>query len=1532
MTDRIGRKLDPAWTLEEVQASFSRIATLGEEVMALPEADGRSTAAPMELKANVDGLLEAVSEGLQIDSEVLAHTLGVSCKQIAIRVDDPRYPKAAIEFLSLAVDLSFQAVPAEGNLDSFLFCLVTYLRCANYFEIADPGLLRIEPMLRFASRATSFAASLYAYKSWAYLTQLLTIEARIDSVRSDREKLLRAQAAAARAQSYEVPTNDEEAALLAASSEVFAVLIDVGLERDSVEAAAKLDAILERRSALDAAFASAGRPPQGWRTVLLSRITSACSEPDRVLGVWAAHWLTMEDWVTTTLDWLNSGEINGISDLATIEPSWVGQAWVVVLRHVDPLLKREILALSKYEDRVKDDFTIEQLAGMVNDIVAVQAEVARLADVDFGCVAAATSLIGRSEMSRAELERFGEEAFDEDEQAALMDSLGLDADGQPKQSARPTRRERVDDLLRRSAALRVDPGTDEEIVAFFLEATAEVIEGPFDHPVPQLIEGLVSSAASLPPSQARTQALTGLVFAATAEPAPWSSSALEGLHALVMHTCGQLLQSSHLASADSRRALYLFVLSAESFLPGSFSEAQLLEVLRRCLGDAAGDLEILGQANALVELSVARRSEGGLWDAVDLRAALKAWEAARASGTILFRSEAALLLVRVWLLVGTDVVPEGDEDRVRDALQLLVDDVLVGLTADIQRIYVVARLAGFSILHETLGLSTADGDELTLNVAERALAAVGQVGWEAVARILIRLCGSPLAVNAHARRLAGLARDVMPQLLENDLRDLWFELAVAFCLGFKNIDNRAVSTAEERAGLLTECVASGGLTRADGEIRVLATFCICETLSGLGHWMTSLTIYERLVEEMRSEPGLSASTVAAVDVNRARTGSVVAALVGDADRAVRELSEMRTKVRDPSFTTDHLDVLATELVAAAAVMQLAPSERARSIASGVVTECLALTEQEPTSLSGAAYVSFIRLACAVIAPGAADVKRVEAAAVAGAARAREEAGAGDPRLAAVLREVDLRLASLRLDTHGVYNGFRAIIAHQDVSRLSARSYLDLMSKSPVAGALTGAIDVLVDQGHLRTAAELLDELPGRTMRLAAGTAFGPSSRQSGEGERLVAALARETIEEVGIADPGPALGPRSRWHDLGEADQAILWDESQWASMLGTPEGQPVDGEGQSRAVVRAWSSERSAIRLLVTTPDGAAAHIDADRDAASLPRPDYWDEALIEAWAQSRSHATDGRRGSERVAGTLAAQLQEAVYRGAAGRIVSIIDFTETAYAVPMLREVLLASADGRPDRGVSTSPGARRRGLRDTRQVRERAAVHIGDWSGTLVGPWLEAAYASSLVGRDIQCRFPGEVSPTVSEEAPELLIISSHGALAAERPDHLGELRFGTNSLGMEEASSSVVPAPRVALLGACEVGRTHTRADELHGASLPSMLLHRGVEAVTAPVSPVDDLSSAVLVTRALFHFQSVGAELAVSAALSEVRGWNGGEVERWMTSLVAGFAASPFADRVPWPRHLVDAHCRGWLEALEGSGIAPRLRPYVATSW
>jgi len=278
---------------------------------------------------------------------------------------------------------------------------------------------------------------------------------------------------------------------------------------------------------------------------------------------------------------------------------------------------------------------------------------------------------------------------------------------------------------------------------------------------------------------------------------------------------------------------------------------------------------------------------------------------------------------------------------------------------------------------------------------------------------------------------------------------------------------------------------------------------------------------------------------------------------------------------------------------------------------------------------------------------------------------------------------------------------------------------------------------------------------------------------------------------------------------------------------------------------------------------------------------------------------------------------------------MVSILDFTGAAYTVAMLSEILNPSPGGAQRRHVTIDPGARNPDHQSSGERRPGTCIHVGDWSGTLIGPWLETAFARSLTGQEIDCRFPGAGS--VSTAAPELLIVSAHGALAHDRPDRLGEVRFGIETFGLQEASSAAFDVPRVALLGACEVGRSHTRADELHGSSLPSMLLHRGADLVAAPLSPVDDLSSAILVTQTLLRFQTMDATAAVLSALDDLRTWSTSDVELWTRTLVETFIASPVADCAPWPRHLVRAHCERWL-ARSGDQLSGRLRPYMVAMW
>jgi hypothetical protein len=1508
-----------------------RVFTLVQEVMVSHGEENADALA--DLKADVDVLLEGISQGLEVTSEVFAHTLGIACRQIAMRVDDQQYAKSAIWLLSRAVDLSFEALPTQGDLDEFLFFLTTYLRCVASLEVTDPTLHRVEPMLRFASRAARFRTSPNGYTCWAYLAHLLTLEARVGVFRSHRDSLLRARAALVRANSYRPPPKpDEETALLIASGDVFATLIDVGLERDPAMADAKLELVLERREALDHTFGELGRPPHSWRAILLSRVTSACPDPARVLGTWAARWLVMDGWLAQTQAWMESGVSNAIPDLLSRDPQWVGCAWLLVIQYLDPLLKRTIMDLPtdfpKSIPTRKDGYSLEELAGLTKHLLAVQAGVARSTGIDAECVHMAAILIGRTAMSRETLEQLAEDPLDEHERATVGDLVRLSPEGSSAQAAQDAHRKRIEGLFRQSAALRVGSSPGHETLVLLRNIVAEVVQEPLGEHVTRLIHEAVSTTGSLQPGVTQMQGTTELAWAALAAPAAWSASLLDELRGLIARTGNSLQHVGHVTSVYDRCIIYDLVQCSEAVNMGVIPEERLLEALRWCLSDAATDPALLETVNGLIDLVTVRVGGEGLCSAVEFGAALAAWEAAQLDGAMALRREAALLLARAWVITGMDTVTADEAKHVREALLFLADDVRSGLTPDVRCIYLLARHAASASLQKMLGLSEADYDLLKLNVADHALANVKQVGWEAVAGLLITLCSSKQDLTINTRRIADLVRQVGPRLVEDNLYDLWLDLIVTFCLEFRNIDNTAVSTAAERADLLTECLKSELLVRRDTESRVLAMFAICETLSILGHWDVALRTYRWLDEAVRPESTISPMLVAVVDANHARTVCVAAALAGDAKRAANELSQIRAELSLPLRLLDGLDVLVSELTTAAIVLQETPSESAVMTAHAILEDCFALPPQELAMLPGSAYVSFVRVASELTARDAVDVTDVERVVDSCAARAQEEASAGNPRLAAVLRETDLRLAAMRRDTPALLDRFRAIVAHQDVSRLGARSYFDLVATSSMAGALMGAIDILVDEGYIRDAAELLDELPCRTVRLAVAADLAPSFGQSDAGDYLAAEVIHAMTND-GTTDPNVSAKHKTEWYDLGETDEAILWEEATWASML---DGRPID-EGRPRAVIRAWAHGGEHLRLLVTTPDGEVTHIATAREVAGLSPPDKWDPGLIQSWAQAPSFSVDDSHGTGTEAAPLSAHLCRVLGRGDIhSKVVSVIDFTGAAYVVPMLREVLLTTATQGAPPDVTAIPSTRRAGKRNGGSVRKRYAVHLGDWSGTLVGPWLEAAYALSLTGIEVECRFPGSELAFAGGDAPELLVVSAHGALARERPDRLGEVRFGSSSLGMEEVASAIFPAPCVALLGACEVGRAHTQADELHGASLPSMLLHRGTEAVIAPVSSVDDLSSAVLVTRALYYFTAGAAASAVSAALAEVAKWSALDVQRWTIALMEGFANSRLADQAPWPRDIICAYCNSWLARVECDGIASRLRPYVVTTW
>jgi hypothetical protein len=876
---------------------------------------------------------------------------------------------------------------------------------------------------------------------------------------------------------------------------------------------------------------------------------------------------------------------------------------------------------------------------MLRQILDVQLSVAEEAGVELNCVVAASSLIGRTSMPSEELEAYARATLDEDEQEALIARMGLARDGP---AAAAPEREGAGALIHRAAAVRDAHGAEAESAALIGEMAAAILQEPSGDDVGALMEAACSLAMALAPGVGRTNAAMALAWTAVQVPVAWSDPALDMLRALLSSTAGWVLHPEQLRVAVARRAAYNFALVAEAFDRGSLSEVHLVDLLRSCLADALEDVELLEPLNALIDL-VATRAGDRLPEVVDLPSALHAWEAAHRDGATARISDAALLVVRAWTLAG---LPPDENGRVGPALQVVVDDVL-SMTTDSRRIYILTTVAALGALGDALGLTEPEACELELNISERAVATVARVGWEVVTNVLVHLCSHPQGVTAGSRRLGGLIRQVCRALVENGLEDLWLRLTVWYCLSFRNIHSTDVSTAEERADLLTDCVRTGRLDRCPDLTRVLAMFCICETLSALGLWRAAMDAYGRLQEELRETADLPSETVAVLEANRLRTACVVAAITGDAVRAAHELQRIRTEARQPPYPPDHVDALSSDLTTTSIVLMQAPSDSSVATALEVVEDCLGLSRDDLASLPGHAYVAFVRIASDLATRGALEVGRIEELLRASAGHAQQEASSGDPRLAQTIREVDLRLASLSGNARAVAEGFRAILAHQDIVRLGSRSYRELMATSAVAGALLGGIDILADQGKLRVAAELLDELPCRTVRLAAAVDMAAHIEADSAAARLAQVAG-------GLDDP--ALDPSVRSPNEEAGDDRILWEELTWATLLGAGRGEAVDEAG-GRIVLRLWSSGHTRLRLLVTTPDGSLTQVVTDRNVGALPPPDEWDARLLDAWAGAPSSASTG---ADMVPGTFAAQMRDAMgRRDAHCPTVAILDFT---------------------------------------------------------------------------------------------------------------------------------------------------------------------------------------------------------------------------------------------------------------------------------
>ena len=228
----------------------------------------------------------------------------------------------------------------------------------------------------------------------------------------------------------------------------------------------------------------------------------------------------------------------------------------------------------------------------------------------------------------------------------------------------------------------------------------------------------------------------------------------------------------------------------------------------------------------------------------------------------------------------------------------------------------------------------------------------------------------------------------------------------------------------------------------------------------------------------------------------------------------------------------------------------------------------------------------------------------------------------------------------------------------------------------------------------------------------------------------------------------------------------------------------------------------------------------------------------------------------------------------------------------------------------------------------------MHVGDWTGTLIGPWFEAAMARDALGGLARCLNPGSLEDHGEQllRRRDALIVSSHGYYAGGVDGRFGEVAVGTGEMGVADIAVGRFGAPRVAVLAACDSGVNYTHLSENNGTSVPSMLLHSGVELVLAPVSPVDDLVSALLVT-GYIHLIRRGTDAVQAAelALNRCHEMSLPDLESWLGQTIDAFEKSEFKAFSPWSSRLVYADCLRRVRRLAPK-LSYELEPFIITRW
>jgi hypothetical protein len=244
-------------------------------------------------------------------------------------------------------------------------------------------------------------------------------------------------------------------------------------------------------------------------------------------------------------------------------------------------------------------------------------------------------------------------------------------------------------------------------------------------------------------------------------------------------------------------------------------------------------------------------------------------------------------------------------------------------------------------------------------------------------------------------------------------------------------------------------------------------------------------------------------------------------------------------------------------------------------------------------------------------------------------------------------------------------------------------------------------------------------------------------------------------------------------------------------------------------------------------------------------------------------------------------------------------------------------------PAGGLTHLPSIRLAHTRMTLPAPQQAEriLHLGDATNTLIGPWLEAAALDDLPQIEVQSLLGADT--TVAEfrrllaSAP-VVIASCHGL---DNADLLGSaLGLGTESLHMEDVAASDLASIDLLFIAACETGRGNSSDHEREALSFANASLVGGCRYVAAPVLPVDDLVSAVLVTEFAARTRVVSPPLAYHAAVGTIRQLSQDEFAARVAYMWEALRNSRLASRLPWPVRVIDKEVSSHIEKVSETQI------------